>query len=115
MKIEVVLFYEDPNAGVKGSRKFWAYRRGFGRTDGTYYGRIPYGTSHNIESLMRDGRYVGDSYTDEEAQKYYEKKLKEKVKKGYVVASHVVDDVDMSCFSAHAKDERNRIHLKNWS
>lgn len=123
MKVDLILYCEDPTFGVRGSRKFWAasyqtnprFAGGFTKDPScsvaTRWGRIPEGREINIEWLHGQQHKSVACANEEAAFKFMDKKAAEKQAKGYRVALHIVDDVNVGNLYGSAADSRGFIKM----
>ena len=128
MKIDLILVYEDPTFGVRGSRKFWAasymtdprftagYTKKKTTTVATRWGRITqYGTNINVEWLRAQQHKSVPCEDEECAVAFIDKKAKEKLSKGYKVVVHEIDGVNLALLHGTAADSQGYITMRTRS
>ena len=127
MKIDLILVYEDPTFGVRGSRKFWAarymtdprYTAGYTTrketTVATSWGRIQYGKRINVEWLQGQQHKSVPCEDEECAVTFIDKKAKEKLSKGYKVVVHEIDGVNLALLHGTAADSQGYIKMSTRS
>ena len=127
MKIDLILVYEDPTFGVRGSRKFWAasymtdprFVAGFTKKQtcsvATRWGRIQYGKRINVEWLQGQQHKSVPCEDEECAVAFIDKKAKEKLSKGYKVVVHEIDGVNLALLHGTAADSLGYIKMSTSS
>ena len=112
MIVEVLLVFESPETGVRGSRKMWlATCRDSKVIIG--WGRIPPGNKMQVDYLPRHAAQHQDySFkTGEEALNFIQKKVTEKVSKGYSTIKNEVDGVSF----AFGTTDGGFLKMKTWN
>lgn len=125
MKIDLMLICEDPNFGQRGHRKFWSasfqtnprFTAGFTHDPScsveTRWGRVNEGSIINIQCFYSwsAAHKSVPCKSEADAIKFLDKKATEKMKKGYRVVLHIVDDVNIGLLHGSAADERGFINM----
>lgn len=118
MKVDLILVYEDPTFGVRGSRKFWAASFDIAEDQSgsvaTRWGRIQPGVNLNIKWLSGQQHKSVPCEDAQCALAFVEKKSREKAEKGYKVLLYEVDGVNIGQLHGTAADENGNFKMQQW-
>ena len=120
MTIKVLLICESPD---ENKRKMWyAYYDGTiklakQRRVQTRWGRIPPGISMSTRFIINDamGKLDVPVENDEKAVKFIDKKVKEKIAKGYVTTEYEHDGLPITFLCDNQPDENGNVKMKTWA
>lgn len=111
MNLLTILVCEDPNFGMRGHRKYWAAEytsnlRGehLGGTVATRWGRVPDGRQIDLTWLRGQQHKSVPVANDEAAQKFIDKKMREKQMKGYVIVKHEIEGINLGMLESSCAD-----------
>jgi len=114
MKIEVTLVCEDPSYGIRGHRKFWTAVYEGGTSIFTEWGRIRDGRELSVDRLAKGSSQSTYVTVDDQSKalRFIDKKVAEKRAKGYTVAKHVVDGLNIGLFNPGAATPKGVLQMQ---